>query len=132
VLQVQGVGSFAQRYHVDQPRTQITRKGNSGGDLHRTAGRSLGWGEGGSEPAAQPPSPAGSARPAHQHEPCVREDKLNLNQKDVSLFLEDGESEFAPCTSQLQNWTLREHNSNLHLAHPQALPQVDNQTKIQL
>jgi hypothetical protein len=32
---------FAQRYHVDQPRTQIKRKGNSGGDLHRTAGPSL-------------------------------------------------------------------------------------------
>jgi hypothetical protein len=42
VLQVQGVGSFAQRYHVDQPpRTQIKRKGNSGDDLHRTAGPSL-------------------------------------------------------------------------------------------
>jgi hypothetical protein len=41
VLQVQGVGSFAQRYHVDQPMTQIKRKGNSGDDLHRTAGPSL-------------------------------------------------------------------------------------------
>jgi hypothetical protein len=40
VLQVQGVGSFAQTYHVDQPRAQIKRKGNSGGDLHRTAGPS--------------------------------------------------------------------------------------------
>ena len=70
VLQVQGVrvGSFAQRYHVDQPRTQIKRKGNSGDDLHRTAGPSLRqwerlW-DGGSEPAAQPPSPAGGVRPA--------------------------------------------------------------------
>ena len=41
VLQVQGVGSFAHRYRVDQPRTQTKRRGNSGGDLHRTAGPSL-------------------------------------------------------------------------------------------
>jgi hypothetical protein len=41
VLQVQGVGSFSQRYHVDQPRTQIKRKRNSGDDLHRTSGPSL-------------------------------------------------------------------------------------------
>jgi hypothetical protein len=37
VLQVQGVGSFARRYRVDQPRTQIKRKGDSGGDLQPAA-----------------------------------------------------------------------------------------------
>jgi hypothetical protein len=44
VLQVQGVGSFAQRYHVDQPRTQIKRKGNSGvmSALHSCSGALLG------------------------------------------------------------------------------------------
>jgi hypothetical protein len=63
VLQVQGIGSFAQRYRVDQRRTQIKRKGNSGGDLHRTAGLSLLRAVGGgSQSAAQPPSPSGSAR----------------------------------------------------------------------
>jgi hypothetical protein len=58
VLQVQGVGSFSQRYRVDQPRTQIKRKGNSGGDLHRTAGRSkfevVGGGQRTSSAAALP------------------------------------------------------------------------------
>jgi hypothetical protein len=38
---VQGVGSFAQRHRVGQPRTQIKRKGGPGGDLHRTAGPGL-------------------------------------------------------------------------------------------
>jgi hypothetical protein len=41
VFQVQEVGSFVQRYHADQPRTQIKRKGNSGDDLCRTAGPGL-------------------------------------------------------------------------------------------
>jgi hypothetical protein len=62
---------------VAQPRTQIKRKGNSGDDLHRTAGPSLRWWEGGSEPAAQPPSPAGSVRPARGvHK--TRQDKYQI------------------------------------------------------
>jgi hypothetical protein len=35
VLQAQGVGLFAQRYRVDQPRTQTEGQGNSGDGLHR-------------------------------------------------------------------------------------------------
>jgi hypothetical protein len=71
-----GVGSFAHRYRVDQPRTQIKRKGNSGdGDRICTALEVqvyLGWWEGGSEPAAQPPSPCparGGVYKARQDKP---------------------------------------------------------------
>jgi hypothetical protein len=79
-LQVQGVGSFAQRYRVDQPKTQMKRKGNSGDDLHRTAGPSLRYWEGGSEPAAQPPPQRGAFA---QHEACIRQDKARLGQRSI-------------------------------------------------
>jgi hypothetical protein len=73
-LQIQGVGSFAQRYHVDQPRTQIKRKGNSGGDLNRTARPSLRqWevvGAGSARPACA------CARPTALRK-CVRKKKCS-------------------------------------------------------
>jgi hypothetical protein len=81
VLQVQGVGSFAQRYHVDQPRTQIKRKGNSGDDLHRTAGPGLRYevvgGGAASQQRSRPPQRGAFA----QHERGVyktRQDKAKL------------------------------------------------------
>jgi hypothetical protein len=85
-LNLRGVGSFAQRYHVDQPRTQIKRKGNSGGDLHRTAGPSLRCGRGAaSQQRSRPPQRGAFA----QHEACIRQDKtgLNLQVFFLSLFL---------------------------------------------
>jgi hypothetical protein len=58
VLQVQGVGSFAQRYRVDKPRTQIKRKGNSGDDPDAPHSRSkfevVGGGQRASSAAALP------------------------------------------------------------------------------
>jgi hypothetical protein len=58
VVGTRSCGSFAQRYRVDQPRTQIKRKGNSGDDLHRTAGpgllRAVGGGQRASSAAALP------------------------------------------------------------------------------
>jgi hypothetical protein len=67
VLQVQGVGSFAQRHHVDQPGTQVKRKGNPGDDLHRTAGPSPPRAAGGGQRASSAPA-SGGARPARGHE----------------------------------------------------------------
>jgi hypothetical protein len=58
VLQAQEVGLFAQRYRVDQPRTHTEGQGNSGGGLHhKEAQVDSGRWEGGSWPAAMPPSP---------------------------------------------------------------------------
>jgi hypothetical protein len=59
------VGLFAQRYRVDQPRTQTEGQGNSGHGLHHKQVQvDLGWWEGGSWPTALPPSPARSVYPA--------------------------------------------------------------------
>jgi hypothetical protein len=60
VLQAQEVGLFAQRYRVDQPRTQTEGQGNSGDGLHRKqqAGpsrlRAVGGGQLGNSAAALP------------------------------------------------------------------------------
>jgi hypothetical protein len=65
VLEAQEVGLFAQRYHVDLPRTQTEGQGNSGDGLHHKQTQvDLGWWEGGSWPTALPPCPARSVRPA--------------------------------------------------------------------
>jgi hypothetical protein len=89
---------IGQRYHVDQPRTQIKRKGNSGDDLHRTAGPLLRQWEGGSQPAndsaAQPPSPAGSVRPASGAYK-TRQDNRETNKRIIDKSARTGLSDTA-------------------------------------
>jgi hypothetical protein len=65
VLEAQEVGLFAQRYRVDQPRTQTEGQGNSGDGLRHTAGpsvlRAVGGGTAGQR-RCRPPQRGASAQ----------------------------------------------------------------------